>query len=152
MIQDDNELRKTGTTSTNALICDEAVEQASLPQTNVFEDISTGPNSFQAIVTTLEDLISARRVTAETGATQILGKASDASIQQISRDRACVAGSNQAREERNRGGKNSEGTPRERSVGKVKSRMEMVAEENAVNGEDSGEGRDRVRVPARAEP
>lgn len=133
-------------------ICDEAVEQASLPQTNVFEDISTGPNSFQAIVTTLEDLISARRVTAETGATQILGKASDASIQQISRDRACVAGSNQAREERNRGGKNSEGTPRERSVGKVKSRMEMVAEENAVNGEDSGEGRDRVRVPARAEP
>jgi hypothetical protein len=98
-------------------ICDGAIEQANHPRTNAFNDISAGPDSYQVIVTTLEDLISARRVTAETRATQCLGRMSDASLQQISRDRAFVARPTRgsATEGGNRGEEAPEGTAGERS-------------------------------------
>lgn len=59
----------------------QAEEEANRPRTHYFEDISTGDNSRQAIVTTLEDLISAKRVKSGDYSCQALGKMSDESIQ-----------------------------------------------------------------------
>lgn len=68
-------------------ICAQAAEQANQGRTNVIEDISTAEDSFQAVVATLGDLISAKRVNSGARATQCVGQMSDASLQQISRDR-----------------------------------------------------------------
>ena len=72
-------------------ICSQASEQVGQVRTNVFEDVSTAQDAHQVAVATLGDLISARRVTAGVGSTQWLGQMSDASLQQLSRDRGHVA-------------------------------------------------------------
>jgi hypothetical protein len=69
-------------------ICAEASEQADQFRTNVFEDVLAAQDAQQLIIATLGDLISAKRVTAEISATQWLGQMSDATLQQLSRDRA----------------------------------------------------------------
>ncbi|EPS26182.1 hypothetical protein PDE_01118 [Penicillium oxalicum 114-2] len=68
---------------TEALLafCKQAEEEANHPRTHYFEDVSTGDNSRQAIVTSLEDLISAKRIKAGNGSYQALGMLSDESIQ-----------------------------------------------------------------------
>jgi len=68
-------------------ICEQASEQVSQDRTNVFEDVSAAQEAHQLIVATLGDLISAKRVTAGLRAAQWLGQMSDASLQQLSRDR-----------------------------------------------------------------
>ncbi|KAJ5803184.1 uncharacterized protein N7503_005634 [Penicillium pulvis] len=65
--------------------CKQAEEEANRPRTHYFEDISTGDNSRQAIVTTLEDLISAKRVKSGDSSYQALGRMSDESIQSFFR-------------------------------------------------------------------
>jgi len=68
-------------------VCTQASEQANKVRTNAFEDVSAAKDAHQLIVATLGDFISAKRVTAESGATQWLGQMSDAALQQLSRDR-----------------------------------------------------------------
>ncbi|KAJ5527004.1 hypothetical protein N7513_011163 [Penicillium frequentans] len=63
-----------------------AEEEANRPRTHYFEEISTGDNSRQAIVTTFEDLISAKRVKSGDRSHQALGSMSNESIQFFFRD------------------------------------------------------------------
>lgn len=63
--------------------CKQAEEDANQPQTHYFEDVSTGDNSRQAIRTTLEDLISAKRIKSGNGSYQALGQMSNESIQAL---------------------------------------------------------------------
>ncbi|KAJ5033066.1 hypothetical protein NUH16_003196 [Penicillium rubens] len=67
---------------TKALLefCKQAEKEANQQRTHYFEDVSTGNNSRQAIVTTLDDLISAKRITSGDGSCQALGNMSDESI------------------------------------------------------------------------
>jgi len=68
-------------------ICAQASEQMEKVRTNVFEDVLAAQDAHQVIVASLGDLISAKRVTAERGATQWLGEMSEASLRQLSQDR-----------------------------------------------------------------
>lgn len=70
---------------TEALLefCKRAEEDAKQPRTHYFEDVSTGDNSRQAIVTTLEDLISAKRIKSGDGSYQALGQMSNESVQTV---------------------------------------------------------------------
>lgn len=61
-------------------LCQKAEGEAN-QRTHFFEDVSTGNNSRQAIVTTLDDLISAKRIKSGDSSFQALGKMSDESIQ-----------------------------------------------------------------------
>jgi chromosome segregation ATPase len=67
-------------------ICAEASKQADKDRTNVFEDISMADDGYQVFVSTIGDLISARRITAGARSIQLLGQMSDDSLQQLSRD------------------------------------------------------------------
>ena len=68
-------------------ICAQAKEHIDRVPTNVFEDVSADQDAHQVIVSTLENLISAKRVTAGVGATQWLGQMPDTTLHQLSRDR-----------------------------------------------------------------
>ena len=72
-------------------ICAEAAGQAESARTNVFEDVSAAQEAHQVAVATLGDLVFARRVTVGDRSAQWLGQMSDASLQQLSRDRSRVA-------------------------------------------------------------
>lgn len=61
--------------------CKQVEEEAKQQRTNYFEDVTTGDNSRQAIVTTLEDLISAKRIKSGNNSYQALGRMADESIQ-----------------------------------------------------------------------
>lgn len=61
--------------------CKQVEEEAKQPRTHYFEDVNTGDNSRQAIVTTLEDLISAKRIKSGNNSFQALGRMADESIQ-----------------------------------------------------------------------
>ena len=65
------------------LICQQMSEYLSKLRVNVFEEISAAQDARQAIVSTFGDVITAKRVTAGVGATQILGHMSDSSFQQL---------------------------------------------------------------------
>ena len=95
---DQKELEEERTATENSLdICTKAKAHADQVRTNVFEDVSADNSASQVIVTTnLGDLISARRVTAGVGATQLLGSMSDTTLQQIMRDRVAAAMSGRA--------------------------------------------------------
>ncbi|KAF9883068.1 hypothetical protein FE257_004125 [Aspergillus nanangensis] len=70
---------------TEALLafCQQAEEDANKPGTHHFEDITTGDDSRQVIATTLNDLISAKRIKAGNQSYQALGQMSNESIQAI---------------------------------------------------------------------
>jgi hypothetical protein len=53
---------------------------------NVFEDISAGEDSHQVIVSTVGDLISAKRITGGDRSVHLMGQMSDAALQQLSQD------------------------------------------------------------------
>lgn len=61
--------------------------QAGQDRTNIFEDVSITDNGRQAIVSMIEDLISAKRITAGARLMQPMGQMSDESLQHFSRDR-----------------------------------------------------------------
>ncbi|KAJ5343381.1 uncharacterized protein N7506_003205 [Penicillium brevicompactum] len=60
---------------------DRISQEPSKDRTNHFEDITTGDRSTQAVVSTLKDLISARRITSGSDSLQVLGQVSDNSLQ-----------------------------------------------------------------------
>jgi hypothetical protein len=68
-------------------ICTHASKQVDQFQTNIFEDVSTAQDAHQVVISTLGDLVSARHITAGVRSTQWLGQMSDATLQQLSRDR-----------------------------------------------------------------
>lgn len=67
-------------------ICAEASNQANQKHTNVWEDISTGDDVREFLVSTVGDLISARRITLGSGSVLVSGQMSDNSLQQLSQD------------------------------------------------------------------
>ena len=68
-------------------ICAEASQKAQPDRTNVFEDISMADDGHQIIVSTLGDLISARKISAGARSLQWFGQMSDESLQQLSRNK-----------------------------------------------------------------
>jgi Fungal N-terminal domain of STAND proteins len=73
-------------------ICAQASKKADQVRTNVFEEVSAAKDAHQLIISTIGDLILAKQVTAGLGADQWLGQASDATVQQLSRDRVDIRG------------------------------------------------------------
>jgi hypothetical protein len=78
---------------------EEMDRQVDRVRTNVFEDVSADERAHHIIVSTNGDVISARRVTAKTESAQWLGQMSDATVQQLSRDRASSNIADQGTEE-----------------------------------------------------
>jgi predicted nucleic acid-binding Zn-ribbon protein len=66
-------------------ICAEASKQANQERTNVFEDISMADDNYQWFVSTVGDLISAKRITIGSRSLTVFGQMSDDSVQQLSR-------------------------------------------------------------------
>jgi uncharacterized protein (DUF3084 family) len=66
-------------------ICTEASKQANQERTNVFEDIAMADDNYQYFVSTVGDLVSARRITIGSRSLTVFGQMSDDSVQQISR-------------------------------------------------------------------
>ncbi|KAJ5223232.1 hypothetical protein N7468_007774 [Penicillium chermesinum] len=77
-------------------LCKQAEGEANRQGTHFFEDVSTGNNSRQAIVTTLDDLISAKRIKSGDSSFQALGNMSNESIQCFFRDPELRSNSNGA--------------------------------------------------------
>lgn len=67
-------------------ICAVASERAQQERINVFEDVSMADDGHQVIVSTLGDLVVARRVTAGARSMQLMGQMSDDSLQQLSQN------------------------------------------------------------------
>jgi hypothetical protein len=67
-------------------ICNQASKQVDQDRINVFEDVVMSDDGQQVIVSTIGDLISAKRITAGSRSIQIMGQLSDESVQQLSRD------------------------------------------------------------------
>ena len=67
-------------------ICAEASERSQQDRINIFEDVSMADDGQQVIVSTLGDLIVARRVTAGARSMQLMGQMSDDSLQQLSQN------------------------------------------------------------------
>jgi DNA repair exonuclease SbcCD ATPase subunit len=66
-------------------ICADASKQAE-KGTNVFEDVAQVDDGYQVIISTIGDLVSAKRVNSGSRTMQLLGQMSDDSLQQLSRD------------------------------------------------------------------
>ena len=64
-------------------ICDEAALEAEKARTNTFVDVTVAEDSRQVVVSTVGDLISAKRVTAGARSLQLAGQMSDSSLQHI---------------------------------------------------------------------
>ncbi|KAK6337870.1 hypothetical protein TWF696_001348 [Orbilia brochopaga] len=62
-------------------ICAQASEQAKSERINVFEDVTAHDDGDQIVVSTLGDLISAKRITVGSRSLQLLGQMSDESLQ-----------------------------------------------------------------------
>lgn len=70
---------------------DRVSEEAGDGRMNYFEDVSTGDKSKQVIVTTLKDLITARRITSGSGSLQVLGQLSEDSLNNVLRNQVTGA-------------------------------------------------------------
>jgi len=71
-------------------ICAQASAKANQVRINEFEDVSTTDDGHQVIVSTIGDLVSARRITAGARSLQCLGQMSDDSLQLLSRHRIYI--------------------------------------------------------------
>lgn len=67
-------------------VCTQAAEQAEQVRVNIFEDVSSSDDAHQMIVSTLGDLISAKRITTGARSTQWLGQMADDTLQKLSQD------------------------------------------------------------------
>ncbi|KAL3475089.1 hypothetical protein BJX99DRAFT_259702 [Aspergillus californicus] len=70
---------------TEALLefCKHAEDELNQPRMNYYEDVTAGDNTHLAVVTTLKDLISAKRIKSGNGSKLVLGQMSDNTIQGI---------------------------------------------------------------------
>lgn len=73
------------TTKQSLAICTEASERTRESRVNDFEDVSMAEDGNQVIVSTIGDLISAKRINAGARSTQWLGQMSDESLQELTR-------------------------------------------------------------------
>ncbi|OJD20126.1 hypothetical protein ACJ73_08540 [Blastomyces percursus] len=73
-------------------ICAEASEQTKQARYNEFEDVLSADDAHQVIVSTLGDLILAKRITTGSRSAQWLGQMSDETLKQLSQDRSRVSG------------------------------------------------------------
>ena len=80
-------------------ICSQATMQADKERINDFEDVYMTDDGQQVVVSTIGDLISAKRITAGARSFQWLGQMSDESLQQLSRDRSLMAAENATRQQ-----------------------------------------------------
>lgn len=71
-------------------ICNQASEKTNGVRMNIFEDVTSVDDAQQLIVSTLGDLISAKRITTGSRSSQWLGQMSDDTVQQVSRDRSLI--------------------------------------------------------------
>ncbi|PYH88799.1 hypothetical protein BO71DRAFT_403570 [Aspergillus ellipticus CBS 707.79] len=78
---DQNFREELGGTEPLLNFCKQVEEEAKQQQTHFSEDVSTGDNSRQAIVTTFEDLISAKRIKSGNNLSEALCSVADQSIQ-----------------------------------------------------------------------
>jgi hypothetical protein len=69
-------------------VCAKASEDASTNRVNMFDEVSLGEDGHQVIVSTVGDLINARRVSAGARSTQLLGQMSDLTLQSIGQRRS----------------------------------------------------------------
>jgi len=67
-------------------ICSEASEGTTTERANVIEDFENGDDSCQFLVSTLGELIWARRVTIGIRSIQVIGQTDNTTLQQVSRD------------------------------------------------------------------
>lgn len=65
-------------------ICSQASTLSEIARSNVFEDVSMTDDGYQVIVSTVGDLVSAKRITAGARSLQVMGQMSDESLQNIS--------------------------------------------------------------------
>jgi hypothetical protein len=72
-------------------MCAETSGRAHEERVNVIEDVSMAEDRHQVIVSTVRDLISAKRITARARAVQLIGQMSDDSLQQFSQTIGCGA-------------------------------------------------------------
>ncbi|EDN04875.1 predicted protein [Histoplasma mississippiense (nom. inval.)] len=72
-------------------ICAEASEQTKQVRFNKFKDVLLADDAHQVIVSTLGELISAKRITTGSRSAQWLGQMLDKTLQQLSRDRSHVS-------------------------------------------------------------
>ena len=68
-------------------ICAKASEDASTDRVNIFDEVTLGEDGHQVIVSTIGDLINARKISAGARSIQLLGQMSDVTIQNIGRHR-----------------------------------------------------------------
>ncbi|KAF3909334.1 hypothetical protein ABW20_dc0110549 [Dactylellina cionopaga] len=73
------------------VICSQASEQVKQNRINVFEDVSQSDDGEQVIVSTVGDLLSAKRVTAGARSIQWMGQMSDASLQYLADKKRTVS-------------------------------------------------------------
>jgi hypothetical protein len=81
-------------------VCAKASEDASTDRVNIFDEVSLGEDGHQVIVSTVGDLINARRISAGARSTQLLGQMSDLTLQSIGQRRShTVSNQNPSRPE-----------------------------------------------------
>jgi hypothetical protein len=68
-------------------LCAQASDKAEPSRINIFEDVSMAADGRQVIVSTLGDLISAKRITAGDRSMQLMGQMSDHALEQFACDR-----------------------------------------------------------------
>lgn len=74
--------------------CDRAADQENEIRRNFYEDISVGDDS-QQIIVSLKDLISAKRITAGSRSTQVMGQVSDTPLEGFARGHYHSGGGNE---------------------------------------------------------
>lgn len=67
--------------------CAEASHEVNRPRTNVLEEVSAAEDADQVLISTNNDLFSAKQITAAVGARQWIGQMNEASIQHLSQSR-----------------------------------------------------------------
>jgi hypothetical protein len=90
-------------------VCNLASDQASRHRVHVFGDVCAEDNSQQVIVSTVGDLLNAKNVKAGNWSTQWLGSMTDASLQQLSIDRASTYSPSQRENDPSFGGRYGSG-------------------------------------------
>ena len=80
--------------------CTDASSPAEEARTNIFEDVASGDNSHQLVVSTIDDLISAKRIVTGSRSVQWLGHMSDDTIQKLSNNHRQCAEENESEKQK----------------------------------------------------
>lgn len=72
-------------------VCQDATEKVASERINIFEDVKSGVRAKQVVVSTIGELVSAKRVISGDDSVQLLGQMSDASIQHYARSESSAS-------------------------------------------------------------